>query len=296
MMFKTITDEATGSTKVVNSLFEQIKKIKEVGLKGWLNTSDIDLGVIDQYNKQIVDATDKQATMAEFTKNTNKATADLIKSTNGAVVSEKAKTAAMNTSTIATKAATVSTKALRVALSTLASIGISITLDFIVTQISNLVNAEEEAKQQAVENAKAYEDEKKNLEELKKQYIEIMDSEESEAIKAEKLDSIKKTLAETYGLEKEALDKLNKSRKEGLDLLDDEAEKNSQEVINKNQQQYNKYINEAFDYEQGESSNYIRIADYDLSFDSQIKEEDNIINKLLEYGIKAEKKYSITIY
>lgn len=287
MMFKTITDEATGSTKVVNSLFEQIKKIKEVGLKGWLNTSDIDLDLINDYNKSIETSTDKQATMAEYISNTNKATADLIKSTNGAVVSEKAKTAALNASTVAAKASALATKALRVALSTLASIGISMAINGIITLITKLVNAEQEAKQQAVENAKAYENQKTELESLKQKYIEIMDSEESESVKAEKLDSIKKTLAETYGLEKEALDKLNKSRKEGLDLLDDEGQKNAQGVINKNQDQYQKYIGEAFDNETSNTNYFYRKTGEDGTYSKYNEEIKQIIDKLSMNGIYA---------
>lgn len=248
------------------------------------------MDLINAYNKAIETSTDKQATMAQYTSNTNKATADLINSTKGAVVSEKAKTAALNASTVAAKASALATKALRVALSTLASIGISLAINGIITLITKLVNAEQEAKQQAVENAKAYESQKKELDSLKEKYIEIMDSEVDEATKANELNTIKDTLVKTYGYEKEALDKLNKSRKEGLELLDDETLKNAQDVINKNQQQYDRYIKEAFDYAQGESSNYIRVADDDLSFDSQIKEENDIIEKLLEYGINAQKE------
>lgn len=248
MMFKTITDEATGSTKVVNSLFEQIKKIKEVGLKGWLNTSDIDLDLINDYNKSIETSTDKQATMAEYISNTNKATADLIKSTNGAVVSEKAKTAALNASTVAAKASALATKALRVALSTLASIGISLAINGIITLITKLVNAEQEAKQQAVENAKAYENQKESLDELKAKYIEIMDSTDDEAEKTKKLASIKDTLFEKYDIEKEKIDAINESREKGLELFDKEAKKNAEKYINDNAEEYQKAVNGVYSH------------------------------------------------
>ena len=288
MIFKTITDEATGSTKIVNSLFEQIKKIKEVGIKGWLNTSDIDLDLIDGYNKAIETSTDKQATMAQYTSNTNKATAELINSTKGAVVSEKAKTAALNASTVAAKASALATKALRVALSTLASIGISMAINGIITLIMNLVNAEKEAKQQAVENAKAYENQKTELESLKQKYIEIMDSEKDEATKAKELDSIKNTLAETYGVEKDALDKLNESRQAGLDLMDEEASKNAKTVINENQASYNKYSKEAMDTETGKSNYYQRKTGEDGTYAEQNNQEQAIRKFLEQYGINAK--------
>lgn len=245
------------------------------------------MDLINAYNKAIETSTDKQATMAQYTSNTNKATADLINSTKGAVVSEKARTAALKASTIAAKASALATKALQVALSTIASIGISMAINGIITLITKLVNAEQEAKQQAVENAKAYENQKTELESLKQKYIEIMDSEESESVKAEKLDSIKKTLAETYGLEKEALDKLNKSRKEGLDLLDDEVQKNAQGVINKNQDKYNQYIKEAFDDETSSTASYISYRNDSEKFKAQKAQEDSIKKILSDFGITS---------
>lgn len=286
-IFKTITDEATGNTKIVNSLFEQIKKIKEVGIKGWLNTSDIDLDLIDDYNKAIETSTDKQATMAQYTSNTNKATAELINSTKGAVVSEKAKTAALNASTVAAKASALATKALQVTLSSLASIGIGMAINGIITLITELVNAEKKAKQQAIENAKAYENQKTELESLKQQYIEIMDSEKSEAEKAKELDSIKQTLAETYGVEKEALDKLNESRKEGLELMEQESVQNAQQTINKNQADYNKYSKEAMDAEINKSSWY-KSDSNKPSYKEQEEQEQNVLKFLEQYGIGAE--------
>ena len=226
--------------------------------------------------------------MAQYTSNTNKATAELINSTKGAVVSEKAKTAALNASTVAAKASALATKALRVALSTLASIGISMAINGIITLIMNLVNAEKEAKQQAVENAKAYENQKTELESLKQKYIEIMDSEKDEATKAKELDSIKNTLAETYGVEKEALDKLNESRQAGLDLMDEEAVKNAKTVINENQASYNKYSKEAMDTETGKSNYYQRKTGEDGTYAEQNNQEQAIRKFLEQYGINAK--------
>ena len=116
-------------------------------------------------------------------------------------------------------------------LNSLIGAGIGIGINLIIAVITNLVKAADEAKKKAVENANAYNDQKKELESLKQKYIEIMDSEKDEATKAKELDSIKNTLAETYGVEKEALDKLNESRQAGLDLMDEEAVKNAKDVI-----------------------------------------------------------------
>lgn len=285
-IFKTITDEATGSKKIVNSLFEQIKKIKEVGIKGWLNTSDIDLDLINAYNKAIETSTDKQATMAQYTSNTNKATADLINSTKGAVVSEKARTAALNASTIAAKASALATKALQVALSTLASIGISVAINGIITLIMNLVNAEQKARQQAVENAKSYETEKESLDELKEKYIEIMDSTDSEAEKTKKLASIKETLFEKYDIEKEKIDSINESREKGLELFDKEAKKNAEKYINDNAEEYKKAVNSIYKQYEGTSKYYSKNG---IANDDTVKSGyENYLKELKNFGISGE--------
>lgn len=156
---------------------------------------------------------------------------------------------------------------------------IGATINLIIAGITNLVKAADEAKKKAVENANAYNDQKKELESLRQKYIEIMDSEKDEATKAKELDSIKNTLAETYGVEKEALDKLNESRQAGLDLMDEEAVKNAETVINKNQQTYKEKVKEAFTAQTG-SSGEIHGNDVQSSIDF-----------LKKYGIVADEDY-----
>lgn len=166
-------------------------------------------------------------------------------------------------------------------------------INLIIAGITNLVKAADEAKKKAVENANAYNDQKKELESLRQKYIEIMDSEKDEATKAKELDTIKNTLAETYGVEKEALDKLNESRQAGLDLMDEEAVKNAEIVINKNQEAYNKYSKEAMDTETGTSKTYGK-TDRDGSYDNRKKQEEDVRKLLEKYGIIATAEdYSI---
>lgn len=166
------------------------------------------------------------------------------------------------------------------------AIGAAISL--IIAGITNLVKAADEAKKKAVENANAYNDQKKELESLRQKYIEIMDSEKDEATKAKELDSIKNTLVETYGVEKEALDKLNKSRQDGLDLIDKEAVKNAKTVINENQASYNKYSKEAMDTEMGKSNYYQRKTGEDGTYAEQNNQEQAIRKFLEQYGINAK--------
>lgn len=165
----------------------------------------------------------------------------------------------------------------------------------IIPLVITLVNTQEEARKKAVEASKAYEDQKKQIEDLKNKYIEIMDSEKDEATKAKELDTIKNTLAETYGVEKEALDKLNESRQAGLDLMDEEAVKNAKTVINENQASYNKYSKEAMDTETGKSNYYQRKTGEDGTYAEQNNQEQAIRKFLEQYGINAKVEKIIKI-
>ena len=84
----------------------------------------------------------------------------------------------------------------------------------------------EEMKESAVEAIKQYDEQAQSLEDLRQKYIDIVDSEDSTAKKTEELNKWKQTLIETYGLEKEAIEKVNLAREDGLKLIDDEIIKN----------------------------------------------------------------------
>lgn len=63
----------------------------------------------------------------------------------------------------------------------------------------------------------------KLLSDLRDEYLNIVDSENSEEKKVEELNRWKKELIETYGLEEDAIDKVNTKRETGIELLDKEA-------------------------------------------------------------------------
>lgn len=85
---------------------------------------------------------------------------------------------------------------------------------------------QEEARQNAVESAEKYEEQATSLQNLRQEYINIVDSESDVSKKTEELNKWKETLIETYGFEKEAIEKVNLEREKGLGLLDDEITKN----------------------------------------------------------------------
>lgn len=65
----------------------------------------------------------------------------------------------------------------------------------------------------------------KLLSDLRDEYLNIVDSENSEEKKVEELNRWKKELIDTYGLEEDAIDKVNTKRETGIELLDNEAKR-----------------------------------------------------------------------
>lgn len=84
----------------------------------------------------------------------------------------------------------------------------------------------EEMRESSVEAIGKYNEQSKALDDLKQKYIDICNSEDSTSKKTEELNEWKKTLIETYGLEKEAIEQVNLAREDGLKLIDDEIIKN----------------------------------------------------------------------
>ena len=130
MIFKTITDESTGAIrsiglfgKSINELKTNISSIKANGIINTLfSTPIIDVTAINRYNNEIERAIVNGATMAEKQKimksameGTNKSTAQLIATTNGAVVETQALTAAQEQSTLAARAHSVALQAVSAA-------------------------------------------------------------------------------------------------------------------------------------------------------------------------------------
>lgn len=85
---------------------------------------------------------------------------------------------------------------------------------------------QEKARKTAVEMADKYDEQATALQNLRQEYINIVDSESDVSKKTEELNEWKKTLIETYGFEKEALENVNLEREKSLGLLDDEITKN----------------------------------------------------------------------
>ena len=88
--------------------------------------------------------------------------------------------------------------------------------------VSYFNNKVEEARQKAIENSNAYKEQAESLNNLKNSYLQAIENLTDEQIKSADLSAIKTELIRQYGIEKEAVDKLNESRAVGLELFDKE--------------------------------------------------------------------------
>lgn len=112
--------------------------------------------------------------------------------------------------------------------------------------VSSMVSAYKAKQDELIQSAKQSAEETSeyidSLEGLKDKYLEIVDSENSVSEKTQELNKFKQELVETYGFEKDIIDKLNLSREYGIELLDKEAQKQAQAKRNEFYAQNDKAI------------------------------------------------------
>lgn len=120
-----------------------------------------------------------------------------------------------------------------------------------ITGITTAISKYNEKQQEAIESAKQSAQETSeyidSLDGLKEKYLEIVDSESSMSEKTQELNEFKQELIETYGFEKDIIDKLNLSREYGIELLDEETKKQLQKKKNEFYAQNKNVIDDAID-------------------------------------------------
>ena len=129
----------------------------------------------------------------------------------------------------------------------------------------------ERTNQAFLESSKASLETANSIDELKEKYIQVMDSTASEADKDQQLAEIKDTLLTKYGLEKEALDKLNESREAGIGLLEEESKRDITEAYSDIASQYKKAREE------------LESTSFGFSISSEI--DQNTLDILERYGV-----------
>lgn len=236
-IFKTISSEVTGTIKSVglfglslDELKNKINNIKAKGLKnGLFDISSINENIINSYNKSIENGIDPQKALETASKGANKATIELMKSTNGCMVEQDALTLAMNKSSLAAKAASISMKALSIVGNMIAMWAISKGIELAAKAIDNYVHRVEKAREALAESQSTYEATTREVETLTKQLDEcdkkIKELENTKGITNLVDDSEYNKLRSTYDtLADMLLIKKEQQRIEGVQLAKD-AEK-----------------------------------------------------------------------
>lgn len=170
---------------------------------------------------------------------------------NASMTANKAQITALTTQTqtltFAQKASAVASRVMGTALKTALNIGLMLLINAIITEITKLVNKQKELAESAKQSAQETSEYIDSLDGLKEKYLEIVDSENSVSEKTQELNKFKQELVETYGFEKDIIDKLNLSREYGIELLDKEAQKQAQAKRNEFYAQNKNVIDDAVD-------------------------------------------------
>ncbi len=122
-----------------------------------------------------------------------------------------------------------------------ASLGaVSLVVTGLVAAYGYYNTQQENARRAAEQAGSSFEDERKNLYNLRLEYISARDATGDEDENKQKLKSTISKLAKAYGIEEEALSNLNGTRAEGLGLLSKENAEKSQDFLNRNQAEIQK--------------------------------------------------------
>ena len=171
---------------------------------------------------------------------------------NASMTANKAQITALTTQTqtftFAQKASAVASKFMGTALKTALNIGLMLLINAIITEITKLVNKQKELAEAAKQSAQETSEYIDSLDGLKERYLEIVDSENSVSEKTQELNKFKQELVETYGFEKDIIDKLNLSREHGIELLDEEAQKQAKAKRNEFYAQNKNVIDDTTNY------------------------------------------------
>ena len=222
MIFRTITDDITGANKSIGlfglslqNISNKLNEIRTKDLKYVLfNTSDIDVNVIHKYNDAILAGRTAQDALESASKGTNDATIALMKSANGATVSEERLIAAQKASTVAAKAQSAALKAVSIAANIIAIWAITKGIELATKAIDNYVHRVEIAREKLEETTSEIESLKSELDGVGKKIDEILAKDE---ISLTDENTLKELQAENNELERRL--KLLEAQKE-LDVND----------------------------------------------------------------------------
>lgn len=255
-IFRTIADDATVSGQAITVFGKKLKdviadyksvtddkiggqKIKSA-LGGMFSVNSSELTALRQYATEIKNISVNAdfakesseifnrtvATGSSVLQNRAKQITELNAQYRTGAISEQAYSAAMAKLTTNTTLATIATNGLKLALNALVSIGIGLAINAIITGITKLANAEEEARQKAeearqaaVDRANSYQQEADSMNSLSDQYIRLATTTSNLVGEKQKLSSIQDDINDGISDQKERVDLLNGSLSENLERI-----------------------------------------------------------------------------
>ena len=230
--------------------------------------------VISAFNQ--VNPANQQA-FAQAVGQTNAQLGIYLSNLNGA----KASMAGYASSLVATTAKTIALKTASMILNGALSAVVSLIIGGAITAVTKFINAQEDARQKALELAQSHEGNIEKLQELKQEYLDIVDSTDSESKKNEELIEWKKKLIQQYGFEKQALEDVNSVRQTGIDLMNEEMVKEAEQTIADLGDTYDEAYEEMYNKSWRFSRQDQGLAFYDMSsFEEMLKKYGITIDKL----------------
>lgn len=243
---------------------------------------------IRKYNEMTDDAVSPQTAFYKCLGNSSAAAQKLARDANGAAVSEKVLESETIRLTLAQKASAIASKVMGTALKTALNIGLMLAINGIISKITEQVNKQEELIESAKQSAQETKEFIGSLDGLKDKYLEIVDSENSVSEKTQELNKFKQELVETYGFEKDIIDKLNLSREYGIAVLEEEIakikERNYNLWLGENRQTFEKAKHKI------EKENIFAGARFDAPFGIGDINISKIDSEILKSFAKVERK------
>lgn len=259
MIFKTLNGDLTVFNKTLISTKDNLKSLQAINatvynkngafnLQGLLVNSSQSVSTFTKlnnafkaYNGNLSKSTQLQNAYVQAVGKQNTSLGNYLAGLNGA----KASMGGYVKSLVAAKAASIGLQVASVALNATISMGITLAISALISQISKWVHAQEEARQKAIELTNSYKEQKDSLDSQIEKYKELketldngnLSTDETRSIK-EQLLEIQKSLIESYGDEASNIDLVNGKYREQLGLLSELSKEKADEYIKENRSAY----------------------------------------------------------
>ena len=189
------------------------------------------------YNGNLSKSTQLQSAYIKAVGNQNSALGNYLAGLNGA----KASMSGYIKSLVAAKAASIGLQVASIALNTAITMGVSLAISALVSQISKWIHAQEEARQKSVELTNSYKEQQSSLDSQIEKYKELketldkgnLSTDESRSIK-EQLLEIQQSLIDSYGDEASNIDLVNGKYREQLGLLSELSKEKATDYVTEN--------------------------------------------------------------